>query len=263
MTCTLTCGFSTLVLLIAPTGVALGNGQERPPPGEGTLSHGLDQPTVMVEMQILQVDPQAIQTDDDATGVADPLPLITGRGLQRRSGGDLVTIVPPELVIEMGEHKLFYRDGKLVTDEPPDSDKEAPSAPWKVLAAPRIVVYIGQEATVTVGRLVPYMVKREDGSLVLEHSEEVTEGVAVRTRVEQDDDGMFLLKDTSVKISRVTGRVPIEGVPFDVGRPIITSREITTTQKLAPDGVSVTRLARQRDDDPIILVFLSVKQAKP
>ena len=73
----LTRGFPTLIFLIASAGIVLGSRQERPLPAEGAPSQGLDQPTVMVEMQmgeddagdVLRLDAHPLQSPDEVESV--------------------------------------------------------------------------------------------------------------------------------------------------------------------------------------------------
>ena len=125
---------------------------------------------------------------------------------------------------------------------------------FKVLVAPRIVLHYDQKASISVGRDVPYMVKRKDGSLVVEHSGDLFEGVAADVKVSEPSADATFLTELQLKISRVTGRQAIEGVPFEVGRPTMSVQEIQSTLRLAERQDVVMRLPQSEADQPIFAI---------
>ena len=127
------------------------------------------------------------------------------------------------------------------------------------IAAPRLLVYAGQDAALSVGREVPYMVARDDGSLVVERGENLIEGVFIELNVAEADGETIRFERLNIKISRVVGRQPIADVPFDVGRPIIQSRETDIALRLSAGQIAVVRFPRDNPDDPPILMLLSAK----
>jgi hypothetical protein len=106
------------------------------------------------------------------------------------------------------------------------------------------------------------MAKREDGSLVVKRSDEAIEGVFIQLNVDKADESSISITDCRVRIARVTGRQPIEDVPFDVGRPIITTLETSTSLRLRPGNEVVLQWPGPTENDPPIFVFLSAKLAE-
>ncbi|MBU0639782.1 MAG: type II and III secretion system protein [Planctomycetes bacterium] len=137
------------------------------------------------------------------------------------------------------------------------------AAPCRLIAAPRIAALLGQEASMTIGREVPYMVQRPDGSLVVERNKDLVEGVTLRVTVTappaaDDEAKPHCLIDLHLRISRVTGRQPLAGVPFDVGSPIVASQEIATKMLMAPGASAVLRLPQPGQENQPIFMLLAV-----
>lgn len=168
------------------------------------------------------------------------------------------------------------------------TNNEAASAAGSLISAPRLVAYVGQEASVSIGRQVPYMVPRDDGSLVVAHSDDLLEGVFADVKVSQvtepgaagkagapSDTGApgkprdasappspaapTCVVDFHLKLSSVTGRQPLADVPFDVGLPIISSRETLSTLRVTSGADVIMRLPQPNPDDQPIFVVLTVK----
>jgi hypothetical protein len=143
------------------------------------------------------------------------------------------------------------------------ADKQAPAA-GTLITAPRLIAHIDEESSVEIGRQVPYMVKRDDGSLTVEQSDDLLEGVIAKVKVSaisppESGASLTCQVDLYVKISSVTCRQPIAGVPFDVGRPIIASRETESTLRIASGTDVVIRLPQPDQDDEPIFVVVAVK----
>ncbi|MBN2445939.1 MAG: hypothetical protein JXO22_04400 [Phycisphaerae bacterium] len=138
------------------------------------------------------------------------------------------------------------------------------SGAGKLISAPRLMAQIGQESGISIGRKVPYMVKRDDGSFVIKESDELREGISADVKVSdvkksESGDASTCQVDIHLKISSVTGRQPIADVPFDVGPPIISSRETASTIRIATSTDVVMRTPQTNQDDLPVFVAISVK----
>lgn len=176
--------------------------------------------------------------------------------------GVAVITITDEATIEIGDHVLHLSNGKFFQHVDGDGGKPVPADPWKVLAAPSILVLAGQEASISVGARVPYMVQREDGSLVIEHTEDLIEGLSVNLLVKQADEadgGIVALEKLNIRISTLVGRQAIRGVPFEVGRPIIRTMEISSALSLGPRQMAIISLPRTTEDNHPIFVFLTAR----
>lgn len=211
---------------------------------------------VDIQLRVLQLD------NEDACGAllhieTDLQPL----GPEGATVAPKARMLPPIMAMTAGDFRLerdgyvlHFVDGDLKTESPADGG----SPPWSLLAAPRIMTLVGQPATMTIGQEVPYMVRREDGSLVVQRSDDTIEGLRFDLRVSAADDEAITFDEIRMKISRVTGRQPIADVPFDVGRPIVSSRETSMSLKLASGQVGVIRVPQgDSSDSPILLLIVA------
>ncbi len=170
--------------------------------------------------------------------------------------GITVISITDEATLKLGNSVLRLAKDKFFDAIDETNIYAGKSAAWEVLAAPRIRAKVGQQAGITIGTTVPYMVKREDGSLVVESAAEVNEGLAVKLTIDKAGEGLVSFKDISVEINRIAGRQKIAGVPFDVGRPIIQSMKVSSSMVLGADHVAIITLPRVTEDNPPIFIFL-------
>lgn len=252
-------------------------------PGETTGEP--DQPVVRIKMMILEFtddfDPEGVyrwnrpeMSTLDAKGISLPSaePGSPAKSPARETASapssgqsarpDVSSASEPtgaKFKFQTPHHTIYVVDGDFQiksgglygeSDKPP---------PWNVLAAPTILVHVGQQASVTIGREVPYMVKREDGSLIIKQSPELIEGIVIQAKVESARWRMVTFEDIRLKLSRIAQRQPIEGVPFGVGRPILASQEHSLSLRLADGAGAAINLPQPNEGDPLIEVFLAVK----
>lgn len=155
-------------------------------------------------------------------------------------------------------HLLRVRDGVLVSEpvsaKTEGTPREAPSPPWDVISAPRVIMPLGQEAMVSVGRPVEYLTRDDDGCLRVESTESVTEGMELRLTASKLLEKGIRFTGIQLKVTRVEARQPIEGVPFDVGRPILDTRETQLDMTLDDGRIAMIPLPT-RDGEPAIIVF--------
>ncbi len=162
-----------------------------------------------------------------------------------------------DLRVEKDGHRLFLKNEMLVSEPVPGK-----KPPWTVVAAPRILARLGQSASISVGRPVPYLVQREDKSLVVASDEALVEGVFLTLTPKRIGDDGIRFEDIHLRVSEVVGRQPIEGVPFDVGPPILDSRETKLHSTLRSGQIAIIPLP-QGDGEPPILVFLTARVVPP
>lgn len=179
----------------------------------------------------------ALRAAEDGPTPLTLLRLIQAREISVRSGANQFTI---------GEDGLLSQPG------------DGSSPPWKVLAAPRIAMPLGQDASVSVGREVPFMLRRDDGCLSVETSPDIVEGFSISLKAEKTDEQGIHFSAVEVRCSRVAGRQPLDGVPFEVGRPILDVRQTRSDLVLAPDHTGMFSLFKSADDSPVV-VFLTAK----
>ena len=111
-----------------------------------------------------------------------------------------------------------------------------------------------------IGTWVPFMVLRQDGSLEVQHSESLIEGLTIAVKVDRLDTDHISIKELNIRNSRVISRQEIPGVPFDVGRPLVHSMEVSCSLVLDPRHVGIIPLPREFGTDPTIVVFLAARE---
>lgn len=158
-------------------------------------------------------------------------------------------------------HVLRFRGRQLVTDK---SDDAAGPAPWRILAGPRLLLLLGQDASAEVGRSVPYLVPEPDKRLRVEWLEGAErEGATVTIRADHIRDDGVRFEKIELQMKTIARREPIQGLDLDVGKPIMETRQTQLSNTLAADKVAIIPLP-QREDEPPILVFMTARpQAAP
>ena len=129
---------------------------------------------------------------------------------------------------------------------------------YRIVTAPRLLCKVGEEASITIGQSVPYMVQRDDGSLVVKQFDE-TEGIAFHVLIDGADAEIVSFQRLRLRISDVVGRQPIPDVPFDVGRPMIRTMEASTALRLGADQLAIFALPNSAPDADPIYVFLAAE----
>ncbi len=137
---------------------------------------------------------------------------------------------------------------------------ERPDSPFTVLVAPRVTCRIGQEAVISIGSPVEHMIPGDDGCLRLASGKEdgvETEGVLIRMRATEIVDGNVTLDPIQIGLRRVVGREPIDGVPLEIGRPIMREDRVERDLRLDGDRVAVMLLTPLDDESegPILVVI--------
>jgi len=172
--------------------------------------------------------------------------------------GQNVVFVTDPSKIGVNEHRLSIADGKVTISKDETSSIQSP-CPWRILTAPRVAVNVGQEAQVNVGREIAYIEKRDDDCLRVKIVEDAMEGVSLRLTPEKVAGTSVTFNDIRIKLTKVVDRQTFEGVPLDVGRPTLSSRETSVAITIPTERVAVIRLPQSGQDDTPLLLFLSVE----
>lgn len=135
-----------------------------------------------------------------------------------------------------------------------------PGSPFTVLSAPRIRCRQGEEAVISMGTPVDYLLLDAHGCLrpAQPGRDPIdAEGVDIRLRPALIDDEAVEFDPVDVSFRRVVSREPIEGVPFDVGRPVMHEDRLRRAFRLVGDDVAVMLLSRPdaNEDGPIFVVI--------
>lgn len=161
-----------------------------------------------------------------------------------------------ELAVRANGHALTMQDGKLVSHT---EDGATGAAPWQVLAAPRIGLAVGQQGVVSVGRPVSFMTRRDDGCLAVETDANTVEGAEISLTAKRADAREARFEDIRLRVTQVARREPLAGVPFDVGRPVLDTRETSLGITIPYGNVGIIPLP-QGEHEPPILVFLTANR---
>ncbi|MFH1745536.1 MAG: hypothetical protein ABIG44_00680 [Planctomycetota bacterium] len=217
-----------------------------------------DKPLVMVEMRIIQLaGPQATADSVWTTapaGLKDSKKAVEPKVLATMDNGLSVGVAPANVALRLG--------GQVWLPAAESSDTPSSTSIWKTLTAPRLLCCVGQEANISIGQRVAYMVPRADGAFTLEHTEEA-EGIAIDVLPEAANDKIVSLKKVRMRITRVVSRQPVAGLPFEVGRPVLHTVEASTALRLATDQVAVFTLPQAADDDQPIFALLQARWIEP
>jgi hypothetical protein len=237
------------MILSALLAVTLPAGAAAPADGDTTA--------VAIEAQFLQVHITAAQLEAVCTEEPALRALLIG---DPAAGADdpARSPVASAAISEQALRRLVATPGGPTESKPAaGSDRIT----WEVIAAPRLVVSLHQPAAVTIGQSVTYLEPREDGCLTVVHQPDVFEGVELRVTVESIDAERVHFENLSFSLSRIVSREPIPDVPFDVGKPMIETRQVSTAFVISRDQVMLLRLPHEREDDPYIIVSVQASPA--
>lgn len=127
----------------------------------------------------------------------------------------------------------------------------------EVLAAPRMLTLVGQSSSIRMGAEVPYLARNAGGCLEVRHDAEAQEGVEIEFVASDASDEFVTVKTFRVRVTAVASRQPIEGVPFDVGAPVMRTIEVSTSLKLASGKPAILALPRTNRWGPLLLAVVS------
>jgi hypothetical protein len=230
---------------IAP--VMLAQGAAPPAPAE--VSAEAD--AVLIEIRVMELDLDA---------VASNVVTFSGEALEFQHGpdGSSPTIITgPEARIEIGEQEWSLDTLELVTENPDARNPVlASERPMTSISAPRILTRIGQAASIAVGKQIPYLERDADGHLQVRTDEDSFEGVRVTVEPEPHDGEGVSIKRLRVHFGLLAGREPLDGVPLEVGKPIMSSVAITGSVTIPPGHVAVIPMPTWDSElDPILVLI--------
>lgn len=225
-------------------------------PAETAVSPG----PATFDVRVVQLDMARIADETGPEGDTIGIPESWGVSFGFRFDGAL-RIKPP--VFFLGDDgalrigRRVWRLGAALDDA--ERGIERPGSPFQVLSAPRVQCRAGDEAVISIGSPVDYLLRDERGCLRPADGERdpmETEGVVIRLRPTQITDEAVEFDPVEVRLRRVVRREAIEGVPMDVGRPVMREDHLERGFRLVGDDVAVMLLSRMDEgtDGPIFVV---------
>ncbi|MHC5002839.1 MAG: hypothetical protein ACYTJ0_06915 [Planctomycetota bacterium] len=211
---------------------------------------------LMFEILLIQLHPDAERTvslKGDVLTRQVPLladiPLI-GDMFKTTEAEPFTIISADEVTIRRGEES--WRP----MDDPTPAD-----APFDVLTAPRLITGPRQDAAISVGQTVPYLEHDAGGCLVVRRCDECFEGVRIGISPGETTADRVEIQSFSVEIASVVDREPLEGVPLDVGRPVMARRHVEGAFTITPEQTMVMPVVEPAgaDGSEPILLLLRVK----
>lgn len=208
-------------------------------------------PRVLVEIRVVQLNTKAKEAGPSREAVSEAVEPET---LRHSDTGETIYVAPQgrDLLLEGqvlpaagGKACATQSAGAKGTSTTPEDRIAARDAVWNELSAPRIISYVGQAAAVNIGAKVPYMVKRPDGSFVLEQGE--AEGLHVELQVGEATAAGVRIDRLEVKLTQLVGREPIPDVSFDIGKPCYRTRHMRVALRIAPDKVAIIPLTVEQE----------------
>lgn len=163
-----------------------------------------------------------------------------------------------DFAVRSGESVLRF-DGPLLTSAPADP---ALRTPWTILSAPRLLCVVGQAAEVSIRRTVPFMERGEGDCFVLREEPQLVEGYSLNLTPNTATSAGVQCQKTRIACTRLIGRQPVDGVPFEVGRPQLGTIELQLDLLLEPGKVALVRLPGG-EGEPAVIVLLSADPAAP
>jgi hypothetical protein len=240
-------------------------------------------PQALVEIRIVQLNAEATEAGPNPTARAAA---VEPEVLHQSGPGETIYVAPLGRDLLLGGQVLPASRGNVCQTQPVSGNQsatgggtreprpaEAKATPakresrtagsdslWSELSAPRIISNVGQPAAMDVGAKVPYMVKRPDGSFVLEQGE--AEGLHIDLEIGQATASTVRIDRLEVKLTQLVGREPIPDVPFDIGKPRYHTRHMRVALRISPDKVAIIPLPVDQEQ-VFILVTARLVQPQP
>jgi len=252
LTVTFTRSLAPCLALIGIAPIMLAQGAAAPPAEVGAAEDA-----VFIEIRVMELD---------LDSVANNVITFSGEVLEFQHGpdGSSPTIVTgPAARIEIGEQQWSLDTLELVAEHADDgNDAHASVRPMTSIAAPRILTRIGQAAAIAVGKQIPYLERDADGHLQVRTDEDSFEGLRVTVEPEPHDGEGVSIKRLRVHFGLLAGREPLDGVPLDVGKPIMSSVAITGSVTIPPGHVAVIPMPTWDSElDPILVLIRATPAA--
>lgn len=188
-----------------------------------------------------------------------------GKPIAGPEGGAFETVVLPGLVeFRIGGQAVDPR--RIPTGASPAESPQRPDglAYMKALASPRLLVLSGQGASFASGTECAYLEKEGDDCLRLHWTASdrddplfsMAEGSSFEVTVTLTDDGAIRCDPMTFQYRYMTGREPIDGVPLDVGKPIIRTMKMSIALVMKQNATAVFAFPRDGEDAPLILALV-------
>ncbi len=167
--------------------------------------------------------------------------------------------------IKLGTTEYDFYDHSTPKTFPEDPKQSEKLIGVEYLYSPRLLVFSGQKASMMTGSFRPHLIKENDGCLRLSEGNEFTDGTKLEVGATLQDDGNILLDPLTASFSQMVGREKIEGVPFDVGKPIVQTAAMSMSLVISQKATAVFALPRFDENAPVILVLIRtyVASAEP
>jgi|GEM_PF-2027078 len=165
--------------------------------------------------------------------------------------------------VKVGTTNYKFDNRDMPKTFPEDAETSEKLIGVRYLRAPLMLTFSGMNAAVTSGYTRPYLIKDEDGCLRLPENSEFTDGSHLDVVPTLQDDGTILLDPMVASFSQMIGREEIEGVPLDVGKPIVQTAYMSMTFAISQKATAVFALPRFDEDAPVILVLIRAYVAPP
>jgi len=167
--------------------------------------------------------------------------------------------------LKLGTTDYDFYDRAMPKTFPEDPKESEKLIGVDYLHAPRLLVFSGQRASISSGYYQPYLIKDDDGCLTLPDANDFTDGTNLEVGATLQDDGNILLDPLMASFTQMVGREKIEGVPLDVGKPIVQTAHMSMSLVISQKATAVFALPRFDENAPVILVLIRtyVAPAKP
>lgn len=235
---------------------------------EGYRPSSADNPLPAVSTNAIRVEPADAMRDTSAD-------LLNARefGTLSLSDGDPDAprfegaVLNGSAVFKTGLNQTAWSPGRQSSEA--GAKPETPEG-IKVLVCPALLISSGKSAGFSSGFNRAYLADEGGGCLRLKwmasdgddpiHS--MTEGVSFKALVALQHDGTIKLDPMTLVYRRMIGREPIDGVPFDVGRPIIKTQKMSISLVINQKATAVFAFPRDREDDALILALVQAYEVK-
>lgn len=205
----------------------------------------------LVQLDQARIDELVAQDNaENAVPLLGDVPLI---GELFRAGAEprIITDSSAHAAIKVGDRSWVISPSSMLRH-----DNHPSPPPFTILSAPSIGFKVNKPASLNIGQVIPYLTRDDTGCLTVHEDESLFEGITIEVNADKADDKGVSLSTFKVGMSTLTGRQPIEGVPLDVGRPIIHTQTLSAPIYIAANSGVVLPVPRSADQgDPILITI--------
>lgn len=256
-------------------------------------------PTIMIEVRYIQVDATKLRLFIDGyrpQSGNEPLPVVSTRVI-RVSPVDAMhdTSVDESSAREFGDRSIAdgesnaphfegvvlegpveFRSGldraSPLRDNEPDGNLDISEVPEgiRILVGPKLLIESGKNAGCSVGSNCAYLEGDGSGCLRVKRITQfdddpilsLPEGAGFEIEATLQDDGAIKLGPMTFAYRRIVGREPIDGVPFEVGKPVIKTQRMSISLVMRQKATAVFAFPRDGQNDPLILALVQAYEIK-